>query len=216
MSARKGTFARQIPLLLSQAPLPVRSNFLRRSFATFPSSSVGSSQQRRTSSRRSQPEAMGTDTSAAPAPESTAFVLDSNATGTFLAARNLIVAGTLIMTDPGEVSETVNMHTIQFDKTTHINCPGPIRFTNHSCAPNCIMKVSKEPPGASLVAMQDIPQGEALCFDYASTEWEMESPFDCSCGAAACRKRVTGYKDMPTEQRAALHPDSISPWILAN
>lgn len=56
---------------------------------------------RRTSSRRSQPEAMGTDTSAAPAPESTAFVLDSNATGTFLAARNLIVAGTLIMTDPG-------------------------------------------------------------------------------------------------------------------
>ena len=32
------------------------------------------------------------------------------------------------------------MHTIQYDEQTHINCPGPIRFCNHSCAPNCTMQ----------------------------------------------------------------------------
>jgi hypothetical protein len=52
-------------------------------------------------SRRSQPEKMGTDNSASSPPESTTFVLDSNSTGTYLAARNPITAGTLIMTDPG-------------------------------------------------------------------------------------------------------------------
>ena len=52
-------------------------------------------------SRRSQSEKMGTDNSASSAPESTTFVLDSNSTGTYLAARNAITAGTLIMTDPG-------------------------------------------------------------------------------------------------------------------
>lgn len=38
------------------------------------------------------------------------------------------------------IESAPNMHTIQYDEQTHINCPGPIRFCNHSCAPNCTMQ----------------------------------------------------------------------------
>lgn len=63
---------------------------------------------------------------------------------------------------------------------------GAMIFSNHSCDPNIGVKGQ-----IVFVAMRDVEPGEELTHDWAMTdddEYEME----CRCGAASCRKRVTG------------------------
>jgi SET domain-containing protein len=79
------------------------------------------------------------------------------------------------------------------------------RFVNHSCEPNCEIYVFDEIP--YVYAMQDIPAGAELTFDYnlqsASTQRISialsRQLFPCRCGAAACR----GTMVAPSPKRAA-------------
>jgi SET domain-containing protein len=48
-----------------------------------------------------------------------------------------------------------------------MDCAGDIRYTNHSCDPNCVMVVSEE--RCYLVAIRDLAQGETVTFDYNTT-----------------------------------------------
>ena len=58
---------------------------------------------------------------------------------------------------------------------------------NHSCEPNLGLLGSMV-----LVAMRDIEVGEELTFDYATCDDSDYDEFDCLCGTAACRGKVTG------------------------
>lgn len=58
---------------------------------------------------------------------------------------------------------------------------------NHSCEPNCGMR-----GGNVVVAMRDIAVGEQLTFDYAMSDGSSYDEFECNCGAATCRGKVTG------------------------
>src|SRR5215469_6779680 len=63
---------------------------------------------------------------------------------------------------------------------------GSMLFTNHSCDPNIGVQGQ-----IVFVAMRDIAAGEELTHDWATTDndsYEME----CHCGAANCRKNITG------------------------
>ncbi|MEM7499510.1 MAG: SET domain-containing protein-lysine N-methyltransferase [Pseudomonadota bacterium] len=63
---------------------------------------------------------------------------------------------------------------------------GGMMHLNHSCAPNLGLMGEM-----TFGARRDIAEGEELSFDYATgddDDWEM----DCTCGAAACRGRITG------------------------
>mgnify|MGYP003348861886 CR=1 FL=1 len=94
---------------------------------------------------------------------------------------------------------------------------------NHSCDPNCGMG------GASqVVAMRDIAVGEALTFDYAMADGSNYDEFDCACGTALCRSRVSGsdwsrpdlharYANLSNAELARVKPDPIdglSHWAL--
>jgi hypothetical protein len=60
---------------------------------------------------------------------------------------------------------------------------------NHGCDPNAWMQ------GAfTLVARRDIAAGEELLADYAlwETDEDYVAPWECRCGTAPCRKRITG------------------------
>jgi hypothetical protein len=68
--------------------------------------------------------------------------------------------------------------------------PNPIGegdYVNHSCDPNAGLSGQ-----IALVAMRDIQPGEEACFDYAMSDTTPYDEFDCECGAANCRGRVTG------------------------
>ena len=66
--------------------------------------------------------------------------------------------------------------------------PEPADFINHSCEPNCGLR------GATvLVALRDIAPGEHITYDYAMSDGSDYDEFECLCGTASCRGKVTGH-----------------------
>lgn len=72
--------------------------------------------------------------------------------------------------------------------------PEPADFINHSCAPNCGLRGS-----TVLVALRDIEPGEHLTYDYAMSDGSDYDEFECLCGAAGCRGKITGDDWMQPE-----------------
>jgi hypothetical protein len=88
------------------------------------------------------------------------------------------------------VTEQVTYQTIQVGPHTHIEELGVLAYLNHSCQPNTVVNVSD----LTVVAVRDIAAGDELNFFYPSTEWEMDRPFVCLCGAPQCVRLVAGAK----------------------
>ncbi len=66
---------------------------------------------------------------------------------------------------------------------------------NHSCAPNTAFA------GLDVIALRAIAAGEELTLDYRCFSNERMEPFDCSCGAPACRGRITGQPGNTLDRR---------------
>jgi SET domain-containing protein len=62
----------------------------------------------------------------------------------------------------------------------------PLRFTNHSCAPNAVLRIRQG--RVELYAMRTIEPGEELTVDYG--ESHHEGRLACRCGAARCVGRL--------------------------
>ncbi|MBI4771016.1 MAG: SET domain-containing protein-lysine N-methyltransferase [Chloroflexi bacterium] len=80
--------------------------------------------------------------------------------------------------------------TIQVGPETHIEELGVIAYLNHSCSPNVIVDTAQ----MECRAAREVAAGEELSFFYPSTEWNMDRPFVCLCGAPQCIRIVTGAK----------------------
>jgi len=63
---------------------------------------------------------------------------------------------------------------------------GSMVFSNHSCDPNIGVRGQ-----IVFVAMRDIESGEELTHDWATTD-DDDYRIECNCGAADCRKLLTG------------------------
>ena len=63
---------------------------------------------------------------------------------------------------------------------------GSMIFSNHSCDPNIGVQGQ-----IVFVAMRDIQAGEELTHDWATTD-DDDYQIECNCGAANCRKVLTG------------------------
>lgn len=101
--------------------------------------------------------------------------------------------GEVICAMPTEnITDKPNRFTVQIarDKHTHV---GKLAALNHSCSPNVILDTDK----LQVVACKDIEKGEDLYFFYPSTEWEMDAPFICLCGASNCIHVVAGARFLP-------------------
>ncbi|QAZ41441.1 SET domain-containing protein-lysine N-methyltransferase [Methylibium sp. Pch-M] len=62
----------------------------------------------------------------------------------------------------------------------------PLRFTNHSCAPNASLRIRQG--RVEFYAMRDIAVGEELSVDYG--ESHHEGRLRCRCGAPNCTGRL--------------------------
>jgi hypothetical protein len=85
-----------------------------------------------------------------------------------------------------------NRFTVQIGRTEHTDV-GKLAALNHSCDPNVILDTTN----MQMVARRDIEKGEELSFFYPSTEWEMDAPFICLCGATNCIHVVAGARFLP-------------------
>ena len=82
-----------------------------------------------------------------------------------------------------------NRYTVQISQDKHTEV-GKLSALNHSCDPNVILDTER----LLMVARRDIDKGEELSFFYPSTEWEMDAPFICLCGASNCIHVVAGAR----------------------
>ena len=62
----------------------------------------------------------------------------------------------------------------------------PLRFTNHSCRPNAVLRISQG--RVELYAMRDIASGEEITVNYGETHHE--GRLRCRCGAVDCVGRI--------------------------
>jgi hypothetical protein len=67
---------------------------------------------------------------------------------------------------------------------------------------------------AVVVALRDIRPGEVVTYDYAMSDGSDYDEFDCSCGTAQCRGRVTGNDWMLPELQLR-YRGSFSPYLAA-
>jgi hypothetical protein len=115
-----------------------------------------------------------------------------------LFAREIVKAGELLTLYMGHLIdgamlETLppaeQVHILQIEDDLYIQ---PIReelahLVNHSCNPNAGFAGQ-----IATVAVRDIAVGEEICFDYAMCDGSPYDEFTCLCGAANCRKRISG------------------------
>ncbi|KAI0272458.1 hypothetical protein BC834DRAFT_817486 [Gloeopeniophorella convolvens] len=96
----------------------------------------------------------------------------------------------------------------------HVELHSDLLYVNHSCEPNVAFDLSSPDQSQWHVrALKRITPGDLLTFFYPSTEWLMDQPFDCTCGAPSCLRRVKGAAFLSEEELLTHSP--INPWILA-
>jgi hypothetical protein len=90
---------------------------------------------------------------------------------------------------------------------------GYITKVNHSCSPNCGIRLNDS--GAhDFIAKQTITPGDEITFDYAMRNYKIEFfPKQCCCGSSKCRGSVTGWKDL-SEQLKIEYKNYAAPYLL--
>jgi hypothetical protein len=86
--------------------------------------------------------------------------------------------------------EDRQVHSLQIAEDLFLVCPEQAEAAdhiNHSCDPNCGIVGN-----VLVVARRDVGPGEELTFDYAMCDSDPYDEFECWCGAADCRRKVTG------------------------
>ena len=138
-----------------------------------------------------------------------------NGERTLIAARQ-ISAGDHVYTVPRAAKFLLaqpDMHSVQVAHDEHLDFATALpaaSLTHHECDPNGNLLIGEM--GATFVARRTIAKDEILSFDYNTTEWLMDSPFDCRCGKDNCVGRVGGFSLLEAERQAELLPRT-SGWI---
>jgi hypothetical protein len=125
-----------------------------------------------------------------PLPEDEALEVLDTSSQHGLGVRTLIprTAGEIVHRFTGLVGPELRLHSLQVNEHLHISETKYIGYLSHSCDPNCRLDMSR----FEVVALQDVPAGGLLTIDYAATEDVLYRQFACHCGAAACRRWITG------------------------
>lgn len=84
---------------------------------------------------------------------------------------------------------------------------GPAEWFNHACDPNAGLFGQ-----IGLQAMRDIHPGEEVRYDYAMSDGCRYDEFECGCGSANCRRRITG-NDWRIEELWDRYAGYFSPYL---
>lgn len=108
-------------------------------------------------------------------------------------------AGEVVHRFTGVISPELRLHSLQVSDELHISETRYIGFLSHSCDPNCRLDMER----FELQALKDVEAGGLLTIDYAATEDVLYRQFECHCGAAACRRWITGRAEGPNPEGVA-------------
>ena len=88
-------------------------------------------------------------------------------------------------------------------------------FVNHSCNPNCAVKITTNK--AFLISILPIKIGDELAYDYSLTSTETIDTFymPCSCSKFGCRKVITGFHSIPKDKQTKyIDLDAVPKYVL--
>lgn len=137
-------------------------------------------------------------------PTASAVEVRPSSLGRSVHAVRTIEEGEVVLRGWGPRVPRRTRHSFEVDLDVHIEIHNEIEIINHSCQPNCGVLLPKGAEVMEIVALRRIEEGEELTTDYATFEYHIEfMPGPCLCGTPACRGRVTGYRDLPRDRRAA-------------
>jgi hypothetical protein len=128
------------------------------------------------------------------------------------ATRSFKAGETVMIGKIEKILDNNNSHASQIDKHKYALHAGLISKVNHSCEPNCGIRVN-ETGGHDFVAMKSISLNEEITFDYAMRNYSVDYfPPKCICGSKVCRERVTGWKDLP-ETKKKEYKGFVAPYL---
>jgi len=135
-------------------------------------------------------------------PENPRVEIRPSALGRSVYARQPFREGEVVASGWGPRSPRRTRHTFQVGLDHHVLIENEVEIINHSCDPNCGVLLPLGATCLQVVARGPIAPGEELTIDYAMFEYAIEfMPDDCLCGSPLCRRRVTGYRDLPAARR---------------
>ena len=104
-------------------------------------------------------------------------------------------------------------HASQIGEHEFVFHGGLISKFNHSCDPNCGIRLNAF-GGHDFIAMRDIKANEEATFDYAMRNNTIDHfPARCTCGKKACRRSVTGWQDLP-QIRKDQYAGFVAPYLI--
>ncbi len=130
--------------------------------------------------------------------------------GLGVVAREPIAAGEVLVALAHVFVGSPEQHTIQVDEDRHQAGTREIDdYLNHACEPSARLDAER----LCFVAARDIAPGEAVTFNYLTSEWDMVAPFDCMCGSPRCFGQIRGFRHLTPEEQARLEP-LLTPFLL--
>jgi len=125
-----------------------------------------------------------------PAPVDGFHIVESGLGRGVVASRRFCAGDTVFLLD-GQWVDTPTMYTIQLGWDSHLKPQNHLwALVNHSCAPNLRIDTARR----KMVASSVIQPGDALSFNYLTTEWDMAAPFQCQCASSGCNGSIAGAR----------------------
>ncbi|KAL4976892.1 hypothetical protein BDW66DRAFT_150650 [Aspergillus desertorum] len=107
-------------------------------------------------------------------------------------------AGALFTKITTATPSTKAYSSVQVSRDGHIELNSDLVYCNHSCDPTVNFDMARME--VRVVDDRPLKKGDPLTFFYPSSEWEMDQPFQCTCGAGEkCKGFIKGAKGMGRE-----------------
>jgi len=139
---------------------------------------------------------------------------DTSEKGEGIFATKSFLVGEIVMV--GVIKEILNgnhSHASQIGENEYALHAGLITKVNHSCGPNCGIKLN-ETGAHDYIAIKEIGVNEEITFDYAMRNYIIDYfPKKCMCGSKRCRGRITGWNDLPDEKKKE-YEGFVAPYLL--
>ena len=112
-----------------------------------------------------------------------------------------------------EVLSENHSHASQIGENEYVLHAGLITKVNHSCDPNCGIRVN-ETGAHDFISIRHISIHEEITFDYAMRNYGVDYfPSQCTCGSKICRGKIRGWKNLPLNKRIE-YKGFIAPYLI--